>query len=303
MATSKYGDVYDHPLQSRSLDMVFIDKVSVRNSKRPELEKMIDSYLKENDVIHVFEMKELGRSLKELHSIIKRVRLKGASIAFQQEQIMFGDLQGSPESDRGPDWYLELFSRFESSVAKKRQKEGIEAARKAGKHLGRPVKITIDQKEEILEMLQEGGSPTQIARLYGISRGSVYKILTDSKKANAERKAGVAPPENGILQTTQTAVIPPPASLEEVNKAIAHRLTVELHEKYEKKLSLALEELLVDILNQRHGAYDLILKQVAKYTGFTKYKSNYLMSRILPKLQQAGLINWGGERGDEIFWN
>ena len=302
IATSKYGNVYEHPLNGKIHDAIFIDKVSVRKAKRPELEKMIESYLEENDIVHVYELNELGRSLRELQSVIERILSKGAEIVFQQEDLRFDRQGDNGERGRGPLWYLQLYGRFESSIVRKKQKDGIEAARKAGKHLGRPVKITQDQKEEILEKLQEGESPTQIAKTYAISRGSVYKILADSKKEPEEGEKNDERIEHGVSSVIETTRKKDTASLAEMNKAIAHRLTEELYEKYGKKLSPVLEELLVDILEKRHKKYGSILDQVTKHTGFTKYKSNYLMSRILPKLQHSGLVAWGGERGDEIFW-
>ncbi len=73
------------------------------------------------------------------------------------------------------------------SLIRQRQREGIEAAKKAGKHLGRPAKLSDQEKAEIIRKHQEGINPTKLSQEYGISRGTIYNVV---KINTADKKAG-----------------------------------------------------------------------------------------------------------------
>ena len=67
---------------------------------------------------------------------------------------------------------LGVFAEFETNLRRERQAEGIIAAKMRGVYRGRRATINM---EEIQMKLNEGASPTNIARAMGISRGTVYK--------------------------------------------------------------------------------------------------------------------------------
>ena len=67
---------------------------------------------------------------------------------------------------------LGVFAEFETNLRRERQAEGIIAAKMRGAYCGRRAKIDM---EEIQIKLNEGASPTNIAKAMGISRGIVYK--------------------------------------------------------------------------------------------------------------------------------
>ena len=67
---------------------------------------------------------------------------------------------------------LGVFAEFETNLRRKRQGEGIAAAKQRGAYRGRPPRIDLQAIQHRLAM---GLSPTQIARERGVSRGTVYK--------------------------------------------------------------------------------------------------------------------------------
>ena len=71
---------------------------------------------------------------------------------------------------------LGVFAEFETNLRRKRQAEGIAAAKERGAYRGRPPRIDMDA---IRHRLTTGLSPTQIARELGVSRGTVYNAKAD----------------------------------------------------------------------------------------------------------------------------
>ena len=75
---------------------------------------------------------------------------------------------------------LAAIATFENERRKDRQRQGIAAAKKAGKYAGRKTVITkklIDQVQDLKE--NKNLSITQIARVTGRGRNTIYKVLKE----------------------------------------------------------------------------------------------------------------------------
>lgn len=168
----------DRQLEGVQLDKVFKEKVSGKSIDRPQLKLMLD-YIREGDHVHVHELSRLGRSVIDLHEIVRAIREKGAKVTFHKEGMDF-----YPDKDAEPIQELMFgmlanFAQFERSLIRQRQREGIEAAKAAGKHLGRPPVLNEEQKAEIKEKLQGGATPTELSKEYGCSRALIYKTKAE----------------------------------------------------------------------------------------------------------------------------
>jgi len=71
---------------------------------------------------------------------------------------------------------VHAFAQFEKNLLRERQLEGIEKAKKDGRHLGRPRKISLDDRKNIFKKLQEGKSHLALAEEYDVSVSLIYKI-------------------------------------------------------------------------------------------------------------------------------
>ena len=75
---------------------------------------------------------------------------------------------------------LAAIATFESERRKERQMKGIEVAKKAGKYKGRKTIITSRFIKEVQKLKYEKQLPiTEIARLTGKSRSTIYKVLKE----------------------------------------------------------------------------------------------------------------------------
>ena len=75
---------------------------------------------------------------------------------------------------------LAAIATFETERRKERQRQGIEAARKAGKYRGRKTVITKKLIGEVQDLKENKNlSITQIAKLTGKGRNTIYKVLKE----------------------------------------------------------------------------------------------------------------------------
>lgn len=157
------------------LDSIFTDKVSGKNIERPELARCI-SHLREGDILHVHSIDRLARNLKDLQGIVETLTAKGVSVNFHKENLIFESSNSSPMHTLMFQM-LGAFAEFERTLIKERQKEGIEMAKEKGKKFGAPTKLTAKQSEEVKALALAGHDKSRIAREYGISRPTLYKII------------------------------------------------------------------------------------------------------------------------------
>jgi len=173
---STYEQNTARQLDGITFDKTFTDKLSGANKERPELISMID-YIREGDEVWVHSIDRLARSLIDLHSLIKEITDKGATVHFHTESLTFDN------GDHNPHQMLHLsmlgaFAQFERELIKQRQREGIEKAkeRNAYKNVGRKG-LAEEIISEIKTLASSGVSKTAIARKLGLSRAVIYKYL------------------------------------------------------------------------------------------------------------------------------
>ncbi|MBU1344164.1 MAG: recombinase family protein [Proteobacteria bacterium] len=161
------------------LDKVFKEKISGKSIKRPGLEKCLD-YIREGDTLHIHSMDRLARNLKDLQNIVDDLTGQGVTIQFHKENLIFSNTANA--MNKLMLQMMGAFAEFERSLIKERQLEGIAAAKKKGKHLGRLPSLSVDQKKEAISMVETGTPKTEVAKHFGISRPTLYSVLKQEKK-------------------------------------------------------------------------------------------------------------------------
>lgn len=119
-------------------------------------------------VIH--SMDRLARSLSDLLALVKELTERGVAVEFIKENLTF-------TGDDSPASKLMLAVMGGAAEFRARQKEGIAAAKKAGKHLGRAAILKPAQVKELRKRVASGEDKASIAEAYGISRASVYNYM------------------------------------------------------------------------------------------------------------------------------
>jgi len=141
---------------------------------RSELDILLQ-FLRSGDALVVTRIDRLARSLKDLQDIVHELKAKGVTLKAIEQPIDTSTAAGKAFFDM-----LGVFAEFETSLRRERQMEGIAAAKARGVYKGR--KPRIDPQEVRRLYVEEGISPTAIARQLGIARSSVYRFLPTAEQ-------------------------------------------------------------------------------------------------------------------------
>jgi DNA invertase Pin-like site-specific DNA recombinase len=151
---------------------VYTDIISGAKSKRPELDRLMGSVIrKEVDIIMVWSVDRLGRSLQHLTTLLSDIHSKGVDLYLHQQGI-----DTTTPSGKMMFQMCGVFAEFERSLIRERVMAGLERARSQGKRLGRPPVPPI-LIEKMKCMRQEGMTLTAIAKKVGVSVGKVHQCV------------------------------------------------------------------------------------------------------------------------------
>ncbi|AXE21948.1 resolvase (plasmid) [Runella rosea] len=162
-------------LTKAGCEMIFQEKASGIKADRPELEKMM-SQLRKGDVICIYKLDRLGRSLKNLLELVAEFEKRGVGLRSLTDSIDTTTPQGR--------LVLNIFAslaEFERDLIRERTKAGLEAARARGRKGGRRSGLSAEaQKKAMLAEMyykEEKLGVDEIAKTVGISKMTLYKYL------------------------------------------------------------------------------------------------------------------------------
>ena len=142
---------------------------------RPELDRMMkDSNKRKFDVVMVWSIDRLGRSLQHLIEILNDLNAKNVDLYFDQQSIdstvPTGKLMFS---------LIGAFAEFEKSIIRERVLSGLESARKKGRIGGRPTNLTDEVRSKIVEMKGAGVPIRKIRNECSVGTSTIYKVLKE----------------------------------------------------------------------------------------------------------------------------
>lgn len=163
-------------LKAQQAEIIFMDKVSGKNTDRPELQRML-SFIREGDTLIVHSLDRLARNLADLLTMVQDLTCRGVSVIFLNERLSF-----EAGADASPTSKLMLsmigaFAEFERSMIRRRQAEGIALAKERGVYKGRPRSISDETLETVNALVEQGVPLATAAKKVGISRSTVYRYL------------------------------------------------------------------------------------------------------------------------------
>ena len=180
--TQQSLDLQLEALEKAGCDQIFSEKISGKNRKRPELEKML-SLMDSNTTIICTKCDRLGRSVLDLCQIAKEIEEAGADLVFLEQGIDTSNPTGKMMFQ-----ILAVVSEFERSLITGRMMDAKRAAMEKGKKMGRKVKTSSIQDAQMVKMYQERVPWNDIAEAFGVTRQTVYRrikhLIDDSKLAN-----------------------------------------------------------------------------------------------------------------------
>lgn len=157
-------------LKEAGVECVFTEHASDGRWDRPELHQMLDQ-LREGDVVVVWKLDRLSRSLKDLLHLMEKIEAAGAGFRSLTEAI-----DTTPPAGRMMMQMVGAFAEFERAMIRERTRAGVAQAKLEGRVGGRKPKLTPQQ--EIRESVQSGRhTAAQCARLFKVHPSTISRLL------------------------------------------------------------------------------------------------------------------------------
>ncbi|MFF0487272.1 recombinase family protein [Streptomyces sp. NPDC004435] len=182
---STKGQLLDRQLDSLTAAgcrRIFADKKSGKNAERPEL-KACHAFLAEGDTLVVPSLDRYGRSLQDLVNMVAELRARG--IGFQS---LHESLDTTTPGGRLIFHVFAALAEFIRELIVAGTNEGLAAARARGKTGGRPTVVNAELIRAARDMLPNPeNSVASIARILGVSVGTLYNHIPDLQELRASR--------------------------------------------------------------------------------------------------------------------
>src|SRR5690348_14935395 len=149
----------------------YVDRTSGAKESRPALNRlMADAKQRKFDVVAVWKIDRLARSLKHLVNVLAELEALGVAFASLKDNL---DL--STPSGKLMFQVIGAMAEFERALIRERVVAGLNSAKRKGRKLGRPrVHINLSQ---IASLRSSGASWRTISDQMGLSVGALHKAF------------------------------------------------------------------------------------------------------------------------------
>jgi Enterobacteriaceae phage serine recombinase len=153
---------------------IFTDTLPGGSTKRPALRRCLKT-LEPGDSLTVWKLDRLGRSLRDLMTILDDLKQRGVKFKSLTEAI-----DTETPAGRAMWQMIGIMAEFEHSLISERTRAGVKAARGRGVKFGRKPALAPEQIEHAKELRyrkKDPKTPQQIARILKCSPATVYRAL------------------------------------------------------------------------------------------------------------------------------
>jgi DNA invertase Pin-like site-specific DNA recombinase len=191
-------------LTDSGCEKVYEDKISGTRAERPGLSKALEM-LREGDILVVWKLDRLGRSVKHLVDLVSALAAKGVNFKSLTDSI---DTRTS--SGRFFFHVMASLAEMERELMVERTQAGLKAARQQGRTGGRRRQMTDSKISAAKSLLANGVLPRDVAKNLGVSIPTLYRwVPASSLVPNA---SGITPPD---LVSPDMAALGKPTTEEE----------------------------------------------------------------------------------------
>lgn len=169
-------DLQQDALKAAGCEKIIIDKMSGTRKDRTGLEQVREQ-LRNGDVLVVWRLDRLGRSLKHLIELMNELEEQGIGFKSVTEAI--------DTTTPGGKLVFHIFgalAEFERNLIRERTRAGLEAARARGRQGGRPKKKSKEQRELAVQLYEEKKhSVGDICTMLGVSKPTLYAYIHEQQ--------------------------------------------------------------------------------------------------------------------------
>jgi DNA invertase Pin-like site-specific DNA recombinase len=156
-------------------DKTFTEKVSAKDTNRPELQKLLE-FCREGDTIVIHDFSRLARNTRDLLDIVDKLNDKGVTLISNKENI-----DTSTASGKLMLTMIGAIAEFERANLLERQREGISIAKAKGLYKGRKP-VEIEDKvftEQYNRYMRREINKVEFAKVLKVSRPTLDKMIKE----------------------------------------------------------------------------------------------------------------------------
>ncbi|MGI8669393.1 MAG: recombinase family protein [Aridibacter sp.] len=165
-------DLQTDALEKAGCEKIFTDVASGEKPTRPGLDKALN-FARKKDVIVVWKLDRLGRSLKHLIQTVNELSEREVGFESIEEK-----LDTTTASGKLLFHIFGALAEFERELIRERTNAGLKAARARGRNGGRPKSLSEADEKMVKKLMDDKTIPTKnICQQFGISRSTLYKYF------------------------------------------------------------------------------------------------------------------------------
>ena len=165
-------------LRVHQIDKWFKEKVSGKDTNRPQLQAMLD-FAREGDTIYIHDFSRLARSTADLLKLVETLQAKNIRLVSNKENIDTHTPTGKLMLTM-----IAVINEFERMNLLERQREGIAIAKRKGIYKGRkPVAISPEEWQAAYsDYCTRKINKVQMAKRLSVSRTTLDKLLKNPEE-------------------------------------------------------------------------------------------------------------------------
>ena len=176
-------DLQIDALTAAGCEAIYTDEgISGITKERDGLSQAL-SAIKKGDILVVWKLDRLGRSLGFLCNLIEQFKKRGAGF-----QSLTDGIDTTTTGGKLVFHIMGALAEFERDLISERTKAGMTAAKKKGKHIGRPKALSNGQIQHMHELLKQGKTQGDVAELLGVSANTIGRRVTQAGKHRSNRR-------------------------------------------------------------------------------------------------------------------
>jgi DNA invertase Pin-like site-specific DNA recombinase len=169
-------DLQKDALDKAGCKKIFVDEISGTVAKREGLEKAKE-VLRQGDVLIVWRLDRLGRSIRDLIDWVNHLEEEGIGFKSLQESI-----DTTTSSGKLIFHIFAALAEFERNLIRERTNAGLAAARARGRLGGRKKSLTAKERKRAVEMYQRKNQTViQICEMMNITKPTLYAYIREEQ--------------------------------------------------------------------------------------------------------------------------
>ncbi|QXB07851.1 recombinase family protein (plasmid) [Providencia rettgeri] len=144
---------------------------SVAASDRPGFSRLLDR-MENGDVLIVTKLDRLGRNAIDIRKTVEKL----SELNIRVHCLALGGVDLTSPAGKMTMQVISAVAEFERDLLVERTHAGIARAKSAGKRFGRPPTLSDEQKQAVIERIQNGASISAIAREFDTTRQTILRV-------------------------------------------------------------------------------------------------------------------------------